>query len=253
VTIRTKAFAALWLLNALAAIAIALAVFSYRESTTLQDGQERLSNIIHVHGTVWRALVEMKDDQLSHMLSTSTRSSDNARQAHDAYLRAITRLVTLVRDPDQKDRLAKIQSVAGSSIALSRAAPPSRPLSEAEIATFIRNSDDMFATATELLAAFERRELELYDLSVARTKAHRFNTSSGIAAAGGVGIIVISLLILTTKRSLFDPMTRLTDSAQRIGQGDFSAAHQTLRPDEIGVLFNSFAQMAQNVKTREQE
>ena len=43
------------------------------------------------------------------------------------------------------------------------------------------------------------------------------------------------------------------DSADTLRDGDFSAAHQTLRDDEIGVLFNSFAKMANAVQMRERE
>ena len=52
---------------------------------------------------------------------------------------------------------------------------------------------------------------------------------------------------------MLDPLRELTVSAERIEQGDFSAAHQTLRDDEIGVLFNSFAKMAQSIQARERE
>ena len=57
------------------------------------------------------------------------------------------------------------------------------------------------------------------------------------------------MLIVWRQARLLDPLRQLTESAERIGQGDFTAAHQTLRDDEIGVLFNSFATMALAVQT----
>ena len=68
-----------------------------------------------------------------------------------------------------------------------------------------------------------------------------------------VGIVVVAFVVVSVKRSVLDPLTDLTDSARRIEQGDFTAAHQTLRSDEIGVLFNSFAKMVQAVQARERE
>jgi PAS domain S-box-containing protein len=66
-------------------------------------------------------------------------------------------------------------------------------------------------------------------------------------------ILAISLIVWRTKRGVLDPLRELTASAERIENGDFSAAHQTLRDDEIGVLVNSFAKMAQSIQARERE
>ena len=59
--------------------------------------------------------------------------------------------------------------------------------------------------------------------------------------------------MFSTKQVILDPLTELTESAHRIEMGDFTAAHQTLRSDEIGVLINSFAKMVQAVQIRERE
>ena len=67
------------------------------------------------------------------------------------------------------------------------------------------------------------------------------------------GVLVVAFVVVSVKRSVLDPLTDLTDSARRIEQGDFTAAQQTLRADEIGVLFNSFAKMVQAVQARERE
>ncbi|MEO8681850.1 MAG: response regulator, partial [Vicinamibacterales bacterium] len=90
-------------------------------------------------------------------------------------------------------------------------------------------------------------------LAQERTSAHIATGALAVTGVASLGMLTISMLILGAKRGLLDPMKRLTESAERIGQGDFSAAHQTLRGDEIGVLFNSFATMALAVQTRERE
>ena len=66
-------------------------------------------------------------------------------------------------------------------------------------------------------------------------------------------MLLMTWLMFSTKRVVLDPLTELTDAADRIERGDFSAAHQTLRGDEIGVLINSFAKMVQAVQLRERE
>jgi PAS domain S-box-containing protein len=75
----------------------------------------------------------------------------------------------------------------------------------------------------------------------------------GVVTVAAIAIVVVSWLIVTAKRDVLDPLRSLADSAEHIRDGDFSAAHQTLRDDEIGVLFNSFAKMANAVQMRERE
>ena len=76
-----------------------------------------------------------------------------------------------------------------------------------------------------------------------------------VARAGyaSVFILAISMIVWFAKRGVLDPLRELTASAECIENGDFSAAHQTLRDDEIGVLVNSFAKMAQSIQARERE
>ncbi len=66
-------------------------------------------------------------------------------------------------------------------------------------------------------------------------------------------MLLMMWLMFSTKRVVLDPLTELTAAADRIERGDFSAAHQTLRGDEIGVLINSFAKMVQALQLRERE
>jgi nitrate/nitrite-specific signal transduction histidine kinase len=75
----------------------------------------------------------------------------------------------------------------------------------------------------------------------------------GVVTVAAIGVVVVTWLIVSAKRDVLDPLRSLADSAEHIRDGDFSAAHQTLRDDEIGVLFNSFAKMANAVQMRERE
>ncbi|MBM3273896.1 MAG: hypothetical protein FJZ00_01995 [Candidatus Sericytochromatia bacterium] len=55
-----------------------------------------------------------------------------------------------------------------------------------------------------------------------------------ISALAMTAVIALVLIFRSTRRDILDPLTDLTSSARRIEQGDFTAAHQTLRDDEIG-------------------
>ena len=66
-------------------------------------------------------------------------------------------------------------------------------------------------------------------------------------------MIGLGWAMLSTKKVILDPLTELTEAAQRIEHGDLTAAHQTLRADEIGLLINSFARMVHALQVRERE
>ncbi|MFM8535796.1 MAG: histidine kinase dimerization/phospho-acceptor domain-containing protein, partial [Acidimicrobiia bacterium] len=114
-------------------------------------------------------------------------------------------------------------------------------------------SNNDFAPIKKLLIEFDARERELWSDAIAHMTSQRelfFWVITGLAA---VGLITLAMVTISTKRVILDALTELTDSAHRIETGDFGAAHQTLRSDESGVLFNSFAKMVQAVRLRERE
>jgi PAS domain S-box-containing protein len=252
VTIRGRAYAALWLLNVLAAAAIAVVLYSYRESSRLELEQQRLSEVLHMHSTVWRALVEMKDHHLAFQLTGSSTLSDARETDHRIFQSSMVQLASLVGDSEQRDRLTNVRAAVEAWAATWTSGQPAL-LSIAEREAAIRDAEARLGPITQLLAAFETRERESYQLAQERTSAHIATGALAITGVATFGMFTITMLIVGAKRGLLDPMKRLTESAERIGQGDFSAARQTLRGDEIGVLFNAFASMALAVQTRERE
>jgi PAS domain S-box-containing protein len=254
VTIRAKAFIALWLLILLSLARVGIVIYSNQEGTRLDLQQQRLSDALTVHGTMWRALTEMKNGHRGFELTGAAQLRETRDQGRRIYLGSMTRLASLVTDPQQQDRVAKIRSIVASWTGVWDAAPPPAGFpSVAQSELILRDTEATFAPITELLVAFEAHEREGLRLAMEQTASERTTVATTIAGAAALDIVMVLLLLFGAKRWLLDPLRQLTDSAERIGHGDFAAGHQTLRQDEIGVLFNSFAKMAQGVQTRERE
>ncbi len=253
-TIRKKAFVGLWLLIVLAVIRIAVVAYSYREGTQLDVNQQRVSDELAELGTVWRALTDMKYQQRAFELTGAIVLPEKRDLARRTYAAAIDRLSTLATDPEQVDLLARIRaSVAAWTAEWDTLAPTGVPASVAQGEVILRNSEARFAPIASLLTALESHERAQLQRAMAESARQRNTYSTTIASVAAINIAVVILVMFFAKRWLLDPLRQLTDSSERIGQGDFTAAHQTLRDDEIGVLFNSFAGMAQAVQSRERE
>src|SRR4029079_14063803 len=104
-----------------------------------------------------------------------------------------------------------------------------------------------------LLSQFDAREQQIaqFNRDDLVDRRRLFFLIVGTYAMLSVG--VVGFVMVAAKRHLLDSLTELTASAHRIEEGDLTAAHQTLRADEIGILVNSFARMAQAVQVRERE
>lgn len=58
--IRTRAFIGLWLIYLLAAVAIGLIAYSFTATSRFDAERTRISEVLNLHGTMWRALVEAR-------------------------------------------------------------------------------------------------------------------------------------------------------------------------------------------------
>lgn len=103
------------------------------------------------------------------------------------------------------------------------------------------------------MTEFEEQQRNIHRLAQVRASRQTLQTTLSVIVLASLGLVAMVLLMVFAKRVLLDPLSRLTHSAEGIERGDFTAAHQTLRSDEIGVLFNSFAKMAQAIQSRERE
>jgi PAS domain S-box-containing protein len=249
VTIRTRAFLALWLISILVAGTIAFIVYALSVAGQMDADRQRLHGVLSVHGSLWRALVELKHDQHDFAVQDAGAIRARRQAERQAVNDYFAHLFTLIGVPDQRDRLEQLQAEFGRwserwDQAVEKAGSPEASLSI---------SDADFAPLDRLLADFDRRQQELWDSSNRVLMQRRqlfFTVLAGIAT---VLLSILAWAIISTKRMIVDPLTGLTIAAQRIEQGDFSAAHQTLRGDEIGVLINSFAKMVQAIQIRERE
>jgi len=244
VKIRTRAFAGLWLVIAMASIAIGLVVVAFTVAGDMERERQRLSAVAQEHAALWRSLVEVRHLDLQHTLT-------NARelQQPDSHRREISdrlnNLETLLRAPDQIQRYQQFK--AGIETWLGR---------KAQLTTIddpIAASSRDFEAVNALMHDFDRRQRLLWDADVQRLRQRRDIFFTIVASMASLAVITLSILMISAKRVILDPLTELTASAKRIEHGDFSAAHQTLRSDEIGALINSFAKMVQALQLRERE
>lgn len=66
-------------------------------------------------------------------------------------------------------------------------------------------------------------------------------------------LIIGGGLALALKRTVLNPLSSLTESAQRLSKGDYTARARSSNNDEIGMLAQTFNEMAENVEQRSRE
>lgn len=248
-TIRTRAFLALWLISLLIAGTTGFIAFALSVAGDMDAGRERIQQVISAHGLLWRTLVELKHNQHDYAMLDVPALADRRARERRTVNDYLTHLTTLVQEPDQAARLREIKAEYDRWIArwdqtVQRDSSPDALLAFSE-------SD--FASLERLMQQFDQRERTLWDESIALMAFRRQVFFTTLAALTIVVMSVLAWAIFSTKKMIVDPLTELTDAAHRIEQGDFAAAHQTLRADEIGVLINSFAKMVLAVQVRERE
>jgi signal transduction histidine kinase/DNA-binding response OmpR family regulator/HAMP domain-containing protein len=223
VNIRTRVYVGLWLIAALVTGVLIFFLVAITIAQRMDAERLRITEVMSVHGRLWRTLIDTRQRPL------------DSRAAVDADL---ARLDALVQEPEQKDRHARLRSAINAW----------HTASDQTL-----ESDAAFAAINQQLVEFDRAQQEIW------TEANRylldrrelfFTIVSGLAV---VGLGLVGFIIYSARRTILDPLTELTWSAHRIEQGDFTAAQQTLREDEIGVLINSFARMVLAIQAREKE
>lgn len=71
----------------------------------------------------------------------------------------------------------------------------------------------------------------------------------GLLAQFGIGLVALVILIVSFRRTIMNPLTKLTTHATEIGErGDLSARLGMQRVDEIGVLANEFDSMVEQLE-----
>jgi PAS domain S-box-containing protein len=193
--------------------------------------------------------VEIRDDQHDFVANGMPSIRERLVEQRQAVADYRARLDTLSIEPDQRQRLTELRTRLDgwTKVWAETIAPSGQP----EVLAAMRDRD--FAPIDELLTDFDRRQREIWREAINTLVQRREMFFTIVTVTGLVVVLALGAVMLSTKRVVLDPLTELTDSAHRIEKGDFTAAHQTLRSDEIGILFNSFAQMVQAIQSRERE
>ena len=247
--IRTRAFVVLWLMTILGAGAIGFILVSLNVVAPTMDAErQRISEVLDLHSSLWRTLIELKHDQHDQAVLAVPAIREHIQRERAAVNDYIAHLNVMVREPDQAERLQQLKSLIEKWSSSWEASTPARP-AEALLAA----SEGNFVPVDALLREFDNRERQLSKDAIALMTRRRQLFFAIVAAMAGAGALIMVAVMLSTKKVILDPLTELTDSAHRIEMGDVTAAHQTLRSDEIGVLINSFAKMVQAVQLRERE
>lgn len=75
-----------------------------------------------------------------------------------------------------------------------------------------------------------------------------------IGILGGLTFLIIGGgLAFALKRTVLNPLSSLAESAQRLSQGDYTARARSDKNDEIGMLAQTFNEMAESVEQRSRE
>ncbi len=251
-TIRTRAFVGLWLLSILAIGAIGFVVFSLNVVAAGMDAERlRIAEIHDIHGSMWRELVEMKHDQHYYLLTGLAPVKDRVEQHKRRITDYLSHLTEIVADPEQAERLRQL-TISVDRWMTEWTQSPRLPGTTSSAELFETSERD-FAPINSLIIEFSQHERQLSQDAFSLMTGRRQLFFTIVSSFALIGILVVAFVVVSVKRNVLDPLTELTDCARRIEQGDFTAAHQTLRSDEIGVLFNSFAKMVQAVQARERE
>jgi PAS domain S-box-containing protein len=210
--------------------------------------RQRIAEVLDLHSSLWRTLVELKHDQHDQVMLALPSIREQLQRQRSEVNDYLTHEASLEQDAEQKERLKQLTQQYEKWVAQWEGADPS-----GSPEYVLSLSEKEFAPVEALLREFDRRERQLGTDAVAYMARRRQLFFAIVASIAGVGALTLVAVMLSTKKVILDPLTELTDSAHRIEMGDFNAAHQTLRGDEIGVLINSFAKMVQAVQLRERE
>jgi len=251
VKIKTRAYAGLWLVALLAASAIGFILLALDITAGMDTERQRVPQVLNLSGQLWRNVLEHRHALTTYAVSRDPSVPPRVQQGRLAIDDDLVQLQALARTPEEERRLGAVKAAFETW----RTAWDQQLAAPNAIAgrTAMTAGDPEFAALEQ---RFQEFEAHLHELQVAgdrllQSRRELFFTL--ISAMAAIALVVVLVLAVTIKRVLLDPLTALTDSARRIELGDFGAAHQTLRDDEIGVLSNSFARMTHSIQARERE
>jgi PAS domain S-box-containing protein len=251
VKIRTRVFIGLWLIGVLVIGALGFFLYAVVVAQNMDADRHRITQVLTVHGQLWRTLIESRhryENFAIARLAVDRQRIEQNRAAVDDYM---AHLESLLQDPDQRTSHAALrEEIDDWRAAWDEKFDGTESWSPHVL---LVESDTTFAGLNTRLAAFDEGQRRIWD-AANRQLLFRRRLFFGIVSAWAVvGLGVLAFITYSARRAILDPLTQLTWSAHRIEQGDLTAAEQTLRQDEIGILINSFARMVLAVQSRERE
>jgi len=251
VKIKTRAYAGLLLVALLAASALAFILLALGVTAGMDAERERLPEALNLSGQLWREVINDRHDLKIYAVDRDPAVPPQVLRRRQAVDDRLVQLLVLARMPEEVERVAQLKfAIETWRTAWDQQLSTLKPGFDRSVLTA---GEAEFAILEQRFEEFQALERDLQAAAARLLESRRelfFAVISGMAA---IALIVVVVLAVAIKRLLLDPLTALTGSAHRIEQGDFGAAHQTLRDDEIGVLSNSFAKMAQSIQARERD
>jgi PAS domain S-box-containing protein len=251
VRIRTRVYAGLWLIAVIMLAVLGFFLVALTIAQRLDTERDRVTQVITVHGHLWRTLIDNKHQYENFALTRLTEIREHVaaiRAEADDYL---AHLDSLLIAPEDRDHHAQLRSAISvwraewdQKLGGTQSWSPQALLAE---------SDAAFAGIRSRLVAFDDQQLALWEAANRDLPQRRRLFFSVVSALAVLGMGLLAFVTYSAKRVILDPLTQLTWAAHRIEQGDLSAAEQTLRADEIGVLINTFARMVLAIQAREKE
>ena len=249
--IKTRAYASLWLIAAMAVGGVGFVLFALSLASQMDAERYNIAEILAAHGQLWRAAVETNRDQQDFALTRDPAIAGQIAKRRAAVNDYLAHLDSLLQVPEQRQQLERLRmQIARWHATWDSRAVSLEPLPPAEL---IAASTAEFEPINSLMAEFDRNERARWNNAAEYLAARRELFFGIVSALAAILLGLLAWIMYTAKRVVLDPLTELTASARRIEAGDLGAAQQTLRDDEIGVLFNSFAKMVLAIQARERE
>lgn len=249
--IKTRAYASLWLIAAMAVGGVGFVLFALSLAAQMDAERYNIAEILAAHGQLWRAVVETNRDQQDFALTRDPAIAGQIAKRRAAVDDYLAHLDSLLRVPEQRQQLERLRmQIARWHATWDSRAVSLEPLPPAEL---IAASAAEFEPISSLMAEFDRNERARWNNAAEYLAGRRELFFAIVSALAAILLGLLAWIMYTAKRVVLDPLTELTASARRIEAGDLGAAQQTLRDDEIGVLFNSFAKMVLAIQARERE
>ena len=155
--IRTRAFVVLWVITILVAGTVGFIIYALNVASEQDADRQRLAEIVNIHSSLWRSLVELKRDQHDVAVLSLPSIEQRLQAERSAINDYLAHQATLVRDPEQFERFRLLKEHYDKwSATWTSGVDRSEP---ADILVAMSERD--FAPISSLLSDFDRRGREL--------------------------------------------------------------------------------------------